>query len=67
MPDSAPRSSKGMAWDPRFTTQVISTADLKDMRCPGCGRLIMKHAIRTGSRVEVKCPRCNEVTRIEFK
>ncbi len=35
----------------------------KELRCPGCRKLLLKGDIEDGSKIEIKCPRCKQLCR----
>lgn len=53
--------------DPRFEGHVVDVNDEDEIRCPYCGRLLMKGNLAPGSSIEVKCLRreCHKIIRIQ--
>lgn len=40
---------------------------LKMFRCKECGKLIFKFNLNGELEIEVRCPRCNAVTKVRIK
>ena len=48
--------------------RILTLRRGKEVRCPepGCRRMLCRGDIKTGSKIEVKCPRCKRITLFVF-
>ena len=49
----------------RLGLKVETEPTLRDVRCPVCDKLICKASL--GAKVEIKCPRCKIINKLQVR
>jgi phage FluMu protein Com len=51
--------------EPQPITPPKPLPDLKQVRCPDCGRMLAKARLTPGSRIEIQCKHCKAFAVLE--